>query len=516
MLDFSRLRAPASHADILVEPRAARWLGAARENHESLGRADTLILGSPLSHWRRRTREEFALCDDALVFVLGHQPELFHPGVWAKRVVAARVSAAAQGVALNLVVDNDAPHQTGLAVPTAVNGRVMLRQVTIPDLTSARPYEYAPRMSREVMANFERTIREAMGVRFADSQVPAFLQGMADRRDATDWVDQVLGGTAAVDSQFGVSVLQRRVSRLAWGPLLVDMLLHADRFAESYNAALASYRLAHDVRGHQRPIPDLHVLPDRCEVPVWATRADEPRRRLFVSRVGASLVVRAGGTRIGELPVDSLADPGDWASVLAALDGWNLRPRALALTIWARLLLADLFIHGIGGAKYDRISDTIIADYYGVTPPHMVCVSATLHLDLPHREVSPAQLRSKRWVVRDLMYNPQRHLTLGAELAPLIEQRSDAIRQTETLRSARSTDRTARRAAFDKIRRINRELLDSNADEVERERAELSMTVQQFEQGRIARDREYFFGLYDDKAIGTMLDALPRERDFRV
>ncbi|MCH7592518.1 MAG: hypothetical protein IH989_07050, partial [Planctomycetes bacterium] len=321
---------------------------------------------------------------------------------------------------------------------------------------------------------------------------------------------------AAVDSQFGISVLQRRVSRLASGPLLVDMLLNAGRFAESYNAALAAYRRAYRVRGNQRPIPDLHASPDRCEVPVWATRADEPRRRLFVSRVGSSLVLHAGQTPIGELPVDSLADPGDWAGLLAELDGWNLRPRALALTIWARLLLGDLFIHGIGGAKYDRISDTIMADYYRVTPPHMVCVSATLHLDLPHREVSAARVRSKRWAVRDLTYNPQRHLALGAELAPLIEQRSEAIRETEALRSAPRTDRVARRVAFAKIRRINQELLDASAGEVERRRTELLQTMQQFEQGRIARGRGYFFGLYDDKAIETMLAALPSEREFRV
>ena len=516
MLDFSRLRVPASHGDVLVEPCAADWLGMARENHESLSRASATILGSPLSHWRRRTREEVVGRDDALVFVLGHQPELFHSGVWAKRVVAARVAATAEGVALNLVVDNDAPHQTGLAVPATVGGRVTLRHVTIPGLASARPHEYTPRMSGEVIANFEQTIREAMGERFRDSQVHAFIRGMAGRRDATDWVDQILAGTAAVDSQFGISVLHRRVSRLASGPLLADMLLNAGRFAESYNAALAAYRRAYRVRGDQRPIPDLHVSPDRCEVPVWATRADEPRRRLFVNRVGSSLVLRAGQTPIGELSVDSLADPGAWATVLGKLNGWNLRPRALALTIWARLLLADLFIHGIGGAKYDRISDTIMADYYGVTPPHMVCVSATLHLDLPHREVSAARVRSKRWAVRDLTYNPQRHLTLGAELAPLIDQRSEAIRVTEALRSGAHTDRAARRAAFDKIRRTNQELLDANAGEVERRRTELLQTMQQFEQGRIARGREYFFGLYDDKAIGTMLAALPSERDFRV
>ncbi|MCH7592519.1 MAG: hypothetical protein IH989_07055, partial [Planctomycetes bacterium] len=190
MLDFSRLRVPASHGDVLVEPCPSDWLDAACENHESLSHADTLILGSPLSHWRRHAREEVVGRGDALVFVFGHQPELFHPGVWAKRVVAARVAAVAKGVTLNLVVDNDAPHQAVLDVPTTADGCVTLRQVTIPGLASACPYEYTPRMSSEVIANFEQTIRLAMGERFGNSQVHAFIRGMPDRRDATDWVDQ--------------------------------------------------------------------------------------------------------------------------------------------------------------------------------------------------------------------------------------------------------------------------------------------------------------------------------------
>ena len=37
------------------------------------------------------------------------------------------------------------------------------------------------------------------------------------------------------------------------------------------------------------------------------------------------------------------------------------------LTLWARLLLCDLFIHGIGGAQYDRVTDLIVENYFGVT-----------------------------------------------------------------------------------------------------------------------------------------------------
>ena len=67
----------------------------------------------------------------------------------------------------------------------------------------------------------------------------------------------------------------------------------------------------------------------------------------------------AGRELIGECTPNQIDSPDDLAKSLKNMDGWELRPRALTLTIWARLLIADLFVHGIGGAKYDRISDTM-------------------------------------------------------------------------------------------------------------------------------------------------------------
>ena len=61
----------------------------------------------------------------------------------------------------------------------------------------------------------------------------------------------------------------------------------------------------------------------------------------------------------------------------------NLRPRALTLTLFARLCLGDFFIHGIGGGKYDEVTDAIIRDYFGIEPPAYQVLSATLHLPLP-------------------------------------------------------------------------------------------------------------------------------------
>ena len=66
----------------------------------------------------------------------------------------------------------------------------------------------------------------------------------------------------------------------------------------------------------------------------------------------------------------------------------RIRTRALITTLAARLLLGDLFLHGIGGAKYDHVTDRLIADFFGLEPPGYMVVSGTLHLPVTHQ---PAQ-----------------------------------------------------------------------------------------------------------------------------
>ena len=117
---------------MLIEPSAPAWTTAARENQASLRQSGTAVLGSAMSEWRRRTRESIAGRDDAMIVVIGHQPEFLHAGVWAKRVVATRLAAAVDGIAINLIVDNDVPDQTGLVIPSVQDGATTLRHVAVP------------------------------------------------------------------------------------------------------------------------------------------------------------------------------------------------------------------------------------------------------------------------------------------------------------------------------------------------------------------------------------------------
>ena len=85
-------------------------------------------------------------------------------------------------------------------------------------------------------------------------------------------------------------------------------------------------------------------------------------------------------------------------------------------TLVARLLVADVFVHGIGGAAYDRLTDDIVERLTGCEPPRYAVVSGTLHLPLGQvfpglaDADPPGQLAVVHHGLRDLRYHPERHL----------------------------------------------------------------------------------------------------------
>ncbi len=514
MLDFANLKTPPGHGDVLVAPDARTWLAAARANHAELAGTDRPLADSTLATWRRRTREKLAGSDDQLVIVLGHQPAFIHPGVWAKHVAAVRMARAAQGTAINLIVDSDVPKRPDIVVPSVIDGRVATGAVRFAEFRPGSAFEQIDRLVPERIEKLEADARGAIGAHFQDSQMPAFLDAFAGAADAKDWVDQAVAARRAVEAPMDVVLTEHRISGLWCNPLVVDILHHPAEFAAAYNRALAEYRRANGIRGNHRPMPDLMLSDDRCEVPMWVHHPEAPRRRLFVQRDGDMLRLFADDLEFGNLPITRVASCSDLEAAFNQMDKWQLRPRALTLTIWARLLLADLFIHGIGGAKYDRISDSIIADYYGLTPPAMACVSATLHLDLPGMTTVGKPIDQFRRELRDLEWNPQRHLSRDADLDRLIERRAEAVSAAAAIREADARNQTARRSAFREIRDLTSALHAARPEALPAKRADLLRAAQRDEEDRIARGREYFFGLFDSRRLEALTDALPGVRQF--
>ena len=125
-----RLRAPATDGGLLVEPPWGEVRGLAASNADRLSGWDYDVQGRQpaaadlarreIVHQAREFLRRHGLEDAPAALespgsphvplvVTGHQPELFHPGVWVKNFAASAIARSCGGIALNLIVDNDFP-----------------------------------------------------------------------------------------------------------------------------------------------------------------------------------------------------------------------------------------------------------------------------------------------------------------------------------------------------------------------------------------------------------------------
>ncbi len=69
----------------------------------------------------------------------------------------------------------------------------------------------------------------------------------------------------------------------------------------------------------------------------------------------------------------------------------DLRPRALLLTLLARVLLGDLFVHGTGGYTYDKVMECWLSEWLHIKPCAMTMATATIFLPLQVQTIKQAR-----------------------------------------------------------------------------------------------------------------------------
>ena len=185
--------------------------------------------------------------------------------------------------------------------------------------------------------------------------------------------------------------------------------------------------------------------------------------------------------------------------------GVRFRTRALTTTMFARYFLGDLFLHGIGGAKYDELGDEISGRFFGIEPPSYLTLSMTLWLGLDNDPAAPRRLANADREIRDLTYNPDRHL------GPSVDDATKTLVEAKRRAVAGPVDTHAQRLErFREIRRCN----DGLQDQVEARRSailqERGRLLAGVERSVLSRNREFAFVLHSRSRLrAALIRALP-------
>jgi hypothetical protein len=530
VMQAHRLRAPKDDGALLAEPPLAEAPGLLARNAESLAAWDHDFQGRRFAPLRDRARAEAfevarryhegagldlpEIPDGPVpIIATGHQPELFHPGVWIKNFAAARVAREAGGVAFNLIVDNDIPKASFVKAPAIVGGRRRTRPVAFDDWAGEVPFEDQAIRDQPLFAGFPGRVREALDGVVSRPLVDRFWSHVTDAPAEMPGRDRVgrrfARARRAVEAEWGVANFEVPLGELcetdAFLWFACHLLADLPRFQAVQAGALADYRALYRIRSKNHPVADLGRQGEWLEAPFWAWRASEPRRRPLMARqLPRTMELRIGGEDRPFLEIPLSADREACCAVEALRElprqGIRLRTRALTTTMFARLLLGDLFIHGIGGAKYDELGDEIVRRFFRLEPPEFLTLSMTLHLGLPVAGFGPALLDGHRRRLRDLSWQPEKFLDGAAD--GLVAEKRHLIAQVP----ATQAERLAR---FRALRSVNEALASRIGEESRARSAEaLHLVASALQDDAVARSREYSIVLFDEGRIGAAMASV--------
>jgi hypothetical protein len=547
------IRAPQGDGEALIEPplrEAEQKLLQNRANQkENVVTAFGFSLEVPASVARFQlinNAVEYSreYCDVAVrgsyetpVVLAGHQPELFHPGVWLKNFVAHETQSIpnrfdqppAKTVAINLVVDNDTAGNVAIRIPAGNPAKPHLEEFLLDDSFENVPFEERPVVSSSMVSQFVPRLKERFAATewYLGSPAPALLaERLGEHLDVprNGKAARPFGETFArarhrLEQDLGLSTLELPLSRVAdsetfqW--FVHHICSHLPHFREIYNQSLAEYRAVNRIRSNSHPVPALEKDGDWTEAPFWIWTSEHPRReRLFArtlpisgepGRIALELTDRKHQLhRITGRQQDFLA--GTHLEYLVA-KGIKIRPRALITTMYARLFLSDLFIHGIGGAKYDELTDAIIRRFFGIEPPTYMTVTGTVRLPIPRPDTTAADVRRVKQLIREIRFHPEKFVN---DASPAVRESAQqfADKKVALLREHQFHFRQASPEQFRALDDLNRQLSALLTDVEVRLRDQWKDRERDYHANRLLGSREFSFVLHPADALPDQLKQM--------
>ncbi|MBC8353403.1 MAG: hypothetical protein H8E66_15500 [Planctomycetes bacterium] len=521
-MQYRRLRSPKDHGGRLIDPPLSDVQSQLSANLDPARRGDCDLQGRSLASLSGTARS--LLLDAAIeytsvyrdvpgslslagtpIVMTGHQPDLYHAGVWYKNFVLDQIARKRQAVGINLLIDNDTIGKATIRVPSGTVDSPLVEQVAFDQARNEIPFEERRLMDPELLNSFAERVRSKLFRSINSPLVEQLWPNVVTASISSQNLGSCLSQARhQLEASWGLKTLELPLSQVCdadpfrW--FAATLLTRLQQFQQIHNELLLEYRRANRVRSQTHPVPPLAADGEWLEAPFWLWSATDPRRRrLFVRQVrdGIEITDRQAQRHLLSLTSDGSCEVGVEQLRQLSDQGIKLRSRALLTTMFARLFLCDLFIHGIGGAKYDQLTDAIIQRFFGFTAPKFVTVTATAKLPIEHPVVADTEILATQLKLRELRFNPQRYLVSLPEAASLVTAKQKLI-TTEVQFDSRQN----RHLQIAQLNDAMQPMVEQQRMKLLHERANL---IEQARIGTLLGSREYSFCLFPEATLRPLL-----------
>jgi len=370
---------PEAKNTIFVKPEFSRWPALVAANRAALeklpGRPESRAELLEIAAEYTRAIVGDCVVNDTVenIIVTGHQARWHHCGILAKDIVTAELAKQIGGAGMHLVLDHDV-YDTAMIVPKlTVDGNRRFEKIAFEREQNEMPLEFRPAPSP---AKTKVLIEAVVGV--TDDSLcgeiwPESVKSTKSLSIFDSAAEFITYFQAILKRRLGINIMYLPMSRLsqsnAFADFTASIIARAADFARIYNGAISRRIVESKVNCGQtlRPLT-IDVSSGAIELPFWLL-SREGRRASLYAVTGANGQI-AIGTESWQSGTVSVADSGrgveQLKKMLSSQAGYHLGPKAVTLTLFARLFLGDLFVHGVGGSLYEYITDDIIESYYGI------------------------------------------------------------------------------------------------------------------------------------------------------
>jgi hypothetical protein len=367
----------------------------------------------------------------------GHLPVVYHPGILEKTKRLRMLADDVGGKALNIAIDTDEGDGGRLLWPLVSGDDVVIKQKSVS--TGGGMYRDQRVVTQPESATIFAEMIHNLGASgcastIAGAQEAARLYGVLAGEPIT------LANALVRMSLGGAGYDEVPLSLLIEAPSIREFLdaiiRDGERFARLYNATLDNYWGEHKIKNPANPFPNMEIREEEVELPLWEI-------------VGGS----RKAVKIARGRIASVAHP--------------VAPRGSIVTLLLRGVCCELFVHGLGGGKYDHFVNELAESYWGAPLPSFVVASATEYL-FPSQVARYTNAREVKARYKEMVSHTAAFIGQGVfsaedekALAPLLERRRDLLPRMQHVQS--KEERSSVAHELNEVNRLIKTAIDTSS-----------------------------------------------------
>lgn len=432
------------------------------------------------------------------IVATGHQPVIYHPGIIFKDMVVNALIERYGFCGLNLVVDSDTLHNNNqyVSIPAFKDEVITCEKIRLFYAEKNLAMEEIPppdqKEFNQILAHIKERIKDSLLAENLES-LSNYIITINEVLPSSNNLAQFNAFSKRLyEEKLGFKHTEIFLSSICQSKAFIYfislILSSGKQFVKCYNRILDEYR---KYRKGRCPL-NLRLSSDTIELPFWIWKDGEIRATLYIKFNRGKLWICAGDRKISDIDISKIDQT---IKIIEELNSfYKIRPKALMLTLFARLFLCDLWIHGVGGAEYEKLNDRLAREFFSIPLPEYAIASATLFLNQNIPNITNEEIKNVKETLRRMIFNPEKLLDVcDKETEVLIKTKEELIKKMK--------DAQYKKGLYDQLVIINNKLRNKIISRIQ----DLEMSIIKKEKlVKIATYREFpffIFPLNDLKSI---------------